>query len=85
MKQGGGVSALGEGGSTRAWRRVRAGVLAREPVCHWCRTLPSVHVDHVVPRAHGGDDRPDNLVGSCRDCNLSRGSRIRNAAPSVDW
>lgn len=43
--------------------------------CAWCglQTIPGRrHVDHVVPRALGGDDSPGNLVLSCAKCNLSR-------------
>jgi 5-methylcytosine-specific restriction endonuclease McrA len=67
-------SSLRKSGSTRAWRLLRARVLAEEPLCRWCRTAASVHVDHIVPRDRGGDDRRENLAGSCRPCNLARGS-----------
>jgi len=31
--------------------------------------------DHVYPRSRGGDDSPDNVVVSCRTCNLQKGAR----------
>ncbi len=31
--------------------------------------------DHVIPRAKGGTDDPDNIVLSCRPCNRTRNSR----------
>jgi 5-methylcytosine-specific restriction endonuclease McrA len=69
----------------RRWReQVRAPVLAEEPWCRWCGE-PSDCVDHILPRAHGGDDRRENLAGSCTPCNLARGARIGNAEPSFDW
>jgi len=67
-------SSLSESGSTSAWRRLRAAVLAEEPLCHWCHTTAATVVDHVVSRKHGGDDRRENLVGSCEPCNLARGA-----------
>jgi 5-methylcytosine-specific restriction endonuclease McrA len=30
------------------------------------------HVDHIVERRHGGDDRPSNLRAACRAGNLGR-------------
>jgi 5-methylcytosine-specific restriction endonuclease McrA len=33
-------------------------------------------VDHVVPRRLGGNDSDENLVASCRRCNLSKGGRF---------
>ena len=35
----------------------------------------ATEIDHVVPRALGGDDATTNLVGSCRGCNASRKHR----------
>lgn len=43
--------------------------------CTWCARLvtrETCSIDHVVPRAKGGDDNPDNLVLACRVCNLQR-------------
>ncbi len=33
-------------------------------------------VDHILPHAHGGPRRMDNLVTACRPCNLIKGKRI---------
>lgn len=66
-------SALTEDGSSSRWRRIRAVVLAEEPTCRWCGVAASTTADHIVPRAHGGDDRRENLCGSCAPCNLARG------------
>lgn len=35
----------------------------------------SVTRDHVVPRARGGEDHPDNIVGACYDCNQQKGQK----------
>jgi 5-methylcytosine-specific restriction endonuclease McrA len=55
-----------------AWRRLRLGILARDRyVCAYCGA-PANSVDHVVPRAAGGTDRPTNLVACCTSCNSAR-------------
>lgn len=49
--------------------------------CAWCLGDPTpedqprgraLQVDHVVPRALGGDDSPRNLVPACGECNRAR-------------
>lgn len=83
--------ALGDGGSTRAWRRRRLAVLERDA---WrCQVLvdevgrivpaggvpchrPADTVDHVVPRTLGGTDDPANLRAACRPHNLDKGGRL---------
>lgn len=48
------------------WEKRRALVLERDPLCKADRCAePSKHVDHIVPRAFGGSDAPDNLQGLC--------------------
>lgn len=79
------ASALSESGSTAEWRRIRAAVLAEEPVCRWCQQAPATEADHIISRKHGGTDDRANLAGSCRPCNLERGSGPRNAPPSRAW
>jgi 5-methylcytosine-specific restriction endonuclease McrA len=32
------------------------------------------HVDHVVPRARGGQNDPSNLLLSCETCNEQKGA-----------
>lgn len=36
----------------------------------------SIHMDHVHPRAHGGDDRRENLQALCQSCNLLKSSKL---------
>ena len=31
-------------------------------------------LDHVVPREHGGSNKPHNLITACMQCNRERGS-----------
>jgi len=61
---------------TRAWLLSRHG-----PVCAYCGLKHSARVmtlDHVAPRrGKTADDRRDNLVLACRDCNAKK----RDLAP----
>lgn len=79
-------SALGKNGSTSQWRRIRERILIRDNrICQWCGVEEATHVDHIVPRSKGGNDMDDNLVASCKRCNLSRGSKggFFNSAPTL--
>lgn len=66
-----------EGGSTTAWRQIRAVVLARDR--HLCRigtpgvcTERATCVDHIVLKELGGGDEETNLRAACEPCNLHR-------------
>lgn len=62
-------------------------------LCHWCGTpvnwYPKGHpaelqVDHL--NNYGDDNRPENLVPSCRTCNASRGIQARaDALRDAGW
>jgi len=58
-------------------RLTRRNLLLRDGYrCQYCGDEPGVrelNVDHVVPKSRGGRDTWDNLVISCRDCNLTKG------------
>jgi 5-methylcytosine-specific restriction endonuclease McrA len=63
------------------YKRNRALVLEREPLCHW--RLPgctgrSTQADHLVAVSRGGDNGLTNLVGSCEPCNRRRGIQLGN-------
>lgn len=50
--------------------------LRDEYTCQYCGREPPVrdlNLDHVIPRSRGGPSSWDNLVTSCRDCNLRKG------------
>lgn len=34
------------------------------------------HVEHIVPRQHGGRDRADNLCLACSECNWAKGPNL---------
>ena len=59
-------------GTLFSWQ-VRAYVLERDGArCAYCRRgNVRLELDHVRPRATGSD-RVDNLVASCRDCNVNK-------------
>lgn len=59
--------------------------LARERArdrCEYCQLnqddspLARLHIEHVIPKKHGGSDRLDNLAPACIDCNLHKGSNL---------
>ena len=44
--------------------------------CQYCGATPGadqLNIDHVLPRCRGGRDSWENLVTSCRPCNLRKG------------
>ena len=49
--------------------------------CGYCgisKDETELHVDHIHPRKHGGDNNMDNLITSCIPCNLGKSDRIIN-------
>ena len=56
--------------------------LCGEPVdmCAPAHANLAPSLDHIVPRAHGGSDEPDNLRLAHRVCNSARGSRMEEAS-----
>jgi len=62
-------------GYGQSWRRIREQVLQEEPWCRLCtaagRRTPSAHVDHILPKPEGTDER-SNLRGLCHSCHSRR-------------
>ncbi|MGH8568319.1 MAG: HNH endonuclease [Gammaproteobacteria bacterium] len=62
--------------------RTRAG-----QCCEYCRLhqghAPFVgfHVEHIIPRQHGGSDDPSNLALACHHCNLHKGPNLTGIDP----
>ena len=42
--------------------------------------LDDIHVDHIMPRVHGGTDSVDNLQATHAHCNLSKGAKLEFGA-----
>jgi 5-methylcytosine-specific restriction endonuclease McrA len=61
------------GGSTRAWRKVRAMVLKRDGYCCVYCGRRATTADHIQPVNRGGTDDEANLVAACATCNVSKG------------
>jgi len=40
-----------------------------------------LHIEHVVPRKHGGDTRAENLALACIHCNLHKGTNLTGIDP----
>lgn len=57
-------------------KRTRYEVLNRDGfACRYCHeTDVALTLDHVIPVALGGSDKPDNLVAACQPCNAGKAS-----------
>lgn len=64
-------------------KRLRFEILRRDNFqCRYCGAKPpeaELHVDHVVPKALGGDEQPSNLVTACEPCNSGKTSTTPDA------
>ena len=63
--------------------RIRAEVRDRaHNACEYCHLhqddspLAALHVEHIIPKIHGGTDDLDNLALACIDCNLHKGTNL---------
>lgn len=41
------------------------------------------HVEHIIARQHGGDDRPENLALACNRCNACKGPNLMGIDPET--
>lgn len=64
-------------------RRLRYEVLRRDNHrCRYCGLTAleaELTVDHVIPVALGGSDKPENLVACCKDCNAGKSASSPDA------
>ncbi len=57
--------------------------------CEYCRLkqehLPfsTFHIEHIIPRKHGGSDDPSNLALACDRCNAYKGSNLTGIDPDT--
>lgn len=59
------------------WRRTRLEVLDRDArICWLCGHPGADQVDHVIPKAHGGSDHPDNLRAAHGSCNTRKSDKL---------
>ena len=70
--------------------RTRFEILKRDGFrCVYCGARAAdgttLHVDHVVPRARGGGDRPENLITACDRCNLGKSDVPLDDTGRAEW
>lgn len=46
--------------------------------------LAALHIEHILPRIHGGGDGLDNLALACIDCNLHKGPNLTGMDPETN-
>src|SRR5262245_59181195 len=39
------------------------------------------HIEHIIPKQHGGDDDPSNLALACSNCNFHKGPNLAGIDP----
>ena len=67
----------------KGWKRIRGGILRRDPICVLCHMAASTDADHI---GDPNDHSDANLRGLCGPCHRERTSaqavavRMRNAA-----
>jgi hypothetical protein len=70
--------------ATRKTVRERAGHRCEYCGLHQSQSpLAALHIEHVVPKKHGGTDEPENLALACIDCNLHKGSNLAGYDPAT--
>ena len=73
------------GARTRTRVRKRA-----QDTCEYCHLhqddspLATLHVEHIIPKIHGGADDLDNLALACIDCNLHKGTNLTGIDPETN-
>jgi hypothetical protein len=56
--------------------------------CEYCglpqdsEPLP-FHIEHIIPRQHGGKDSAENLALACHHCNLHKGTNLSGLDPKT--
>jgi hypothetical protein len=72
--------------STQVRRQVRE---RAHNLCEYCHLhqddspLAALHVEHIVPKVHGGTDDVENLALACIDCNLHKGTNLTGIDPQT--
>lgn len=68
------------------WVKLRAKVLERDLyLCQYCldegRTRQATEVDHVIPKAKGGEDTMENCASACQSCHAAKTARENGKLP----
>ena len=71
--------------------QIRAQVRERaQNACEYCHLhqddspLATLHIEHIIPKIHGGSDDIDNLALACIDCNLHKGTNLTGIDPETN-
>ena len=90
LGRSGNCSSSADGQTAVTTTAIRKQVVARaDSRCEYClrhqddSPLLPLHVEHVVPRKHGGSDSIDNLALACADCNLRKGPNLTGIDPDT--
>jgi hypothetical protein len=57
--------------------------------CEYCglrqdqSPLAALHIEHIIPKKHGGGDGSENLALACIDCNLHKGTNLAGIDPQT--
>lgn len=63
--------------SSDAKRQFKAQIIERDGGrCRYCGSTEHLTLDHVRPKARGGQFVASNLVTACRECNRSKASHL---------
>ncbi len=72
-------------------RQVRTHVRERgHNACEYCHLhqddspWAALHVEHIIPKVHGGTDDVGNLALACIDCNLHKGTNLTGIDPQTN-
>jgi len=71
--------------ATKAFVRERA-----KGKCEYCQLaeddspLCPLHIEHTIPKSHGGTDESGNLALACIDCNLHKGPNLAGIDPGTE-
>ena len=67
-----------------AWRQVSMFVTRRDGACVQCGSPHYLNAHHVIPRAEGGPDTPENLVSLCASCHSRLEAEQQRAGRGVE-
>ena len=67
----------------RARQKMRARLLAANPICYVCGTAVAVELDHKVALTNGGSNDDENLGGICTQCHEAKTLKDLGQKPRV--